>query len=217
MSFAASRFRFLALAPVVLAVAAIPSGALAAAPGKTARVGANPVNAGPVDAGQVDGPVDNGEKVNQLIVYGDDPCPASTAGEITVCARKDEAERYRIPTALRDNPNDPRNQTWTDRVRAYETVGAAGINSCSPVGSGGASGCTTRLIHDAYAEKKQSGDVQFGKLIEQERERRLQTIDKDAADEQARVEQLEKEYDARLARERDAEPAPAKGDKPAGQ
>lgn len=37
------------------------------------------------------------EKVNQLIIYGDDPCPASASGEITVCARKAEAERYRIP------------------------------------------------------------------------------------------------------------------------
>jgi hypothetical protein len=39
----------------------------------------------------------SGEKVNQLIIYGDDPCPASNAGEITVCARKDESERFRIP------------------------------------------------------------------------------------------------------------------------
>lgn len=147
------------------------------------------------------------EKVNQLIVYGDDPCPVSTSDQITVCARKDEAERYRIPAPLREDPNAVANQTWTDRVKAYETVGAAGINSCSPVGSGGASGCTTRLINQAYAEKKQGSDVQFGKLIEEERARRLKTIDKDAAEEQARVEQLEKEYEARLARERAGEPA----------
>ena len=30
-----------------------------------------------------------GDKVNQLIVYGDDTCPQSTDGSITVCARKD--------------------------------------------------------------------------------------------------------------------------------
>jgi hypothetical protein len=62
-----------------------------------------------------------------------------------------------------------------------------------------------KLINQAYAEKKQSSDVQFGKLIEEERAKRLKTIDTDAAAEQARVEQLEKEYEARLARERDAE------------
>ncbi|OYU36622.1 hypothetical protein [Novosphingobium sp. PASSN1] len=148
------------------------------------------------------------EKINQLIVYGDDPCPASTDGAITVCARKDEEERFRIPKPLRDNPNASVNQGWTQRVKAYETVGATGVNSCSPIGAGGATGCMAQLINSAYSEKKQASDVQFGKLIEEERARRLQTIDADTAAEQARVEVLEKEYEARLKRERDAEAAP---------
>ncbi|MBA4353382.1 MAG: hypothetical protein C0409_01700 [Novosphingobium sp.] len=145
-----------------------------------------------------------GERVNQIIIYGNDPCPVSSDGTITVCARKEEEERFRIPKALRDNPNAAINQAWSQRVKAYETVGASGVNSCSAVGSGGASGCLTRLIDRAYAEKKNSTDVQFGKLIEEERARRLQTIDADAAAEQGRVEQIEKEYEARLKRERDA-------------
>jgi len=152
------------------------------------------------------------EKINQLIVYGDDPCPASSDGSITVCARKDESERFRIPKPLRDNPNDSVNQGWTQRVKAYETVGAFGTNSCSPVGAGGATGCMSQLINSAYAEKKQSSDVQFGKLIEEERAKRLKTIDADTAAEQARVEVLEKEYEAKLKRERDGETRP---DKPA--
>jgi hypothetical protein len=86
-------------------------------------------------------------------------------------------------------------------------VGAAGVNSCSPVGSGGASGCVSRLINAAYAEKKQSSDVQFGRLIEEERAKRLQTIDADTAAEQARVEVLEKQYEEKLAKERAAEDA----------
>ncbi|MBX9884623.1 MAG: hypothetical protein K2X68_06590 [Novosphingobium sp.] len=145
------------------------------------------------------------EKINQLIVYGDDPCPASSDGAITVCARKDESERFRIPKSLRDNPNDSANQGWTQRVKAYETVGAFGTNSCSPVGAGGATGCMSQLINSAYAEKKQGSDVQFGKLIEEERAKRLKTIDADTAAEQARVEVLEKEYEAKLKRERDGE------------
>jgi hypothetical protein len=36
-------------------------------------------------------------RVNQLIIYGDDECPASSSDEITVCARKDEGDRFRIP------------------------------------------------------------------------------------------------------------------------
>lgn len=145
------------------------------------------------------------ERVNQLIVYGDDPCPASNDGSITVCARKEESERFRIPAPLRENPNAAVNQGWTQRVKAYETVGAAGVNSCSPVGASGASGCMAQLINSAYAEKKQSSDVQFGKLIEAERAKRTQYIDSDTAAEQARVELLEKEYEAKLKRERDAD------------
>lgn len=145
----------------------------------------------------------SGEKVNQLIVYGDDPCPKSEGNTITVCARKEEEERFRIPKPLRDNPNAAVNQAWSQKVRAYETVGNFGTNSCSAVGAGGATGCLTRLIDRAYAEKKNSSDVQFGKLIEEERAKRLETIDADAAAEQARVEQIEKEYEARLKRERE--------------
>lgn len=149
----------------------------------------------------------DGEKVNQLIVYGDDPCPQSSANEITVCARKGEAERFRIPEVLRGDPLSPKNEAWTDRVEAYETVGAQGIASCSPVGSGGATGCMAKLIDTAYAEKREGGDIRFGQLIETERAKRLSTIDADAAATQARVEQLEKEYDAKIKAERDAETA----------
>ena len=51
----------------------------------------------------------------------------------------------------------------------------------------------------------------MGKLIEAERQKRLSTIDAAAAEEQARVETLEKEYEAKLKREaagESAAPAP---------
>ena len=147
------------------------------------------------------------ERVNQLIIFGDDPGPVSATGEITVCARKDEAERYRIPETLRSDPGAAGNEPWSDKVRAYETVGAAGTMSCSPVGPGGATGCMNKLIETAYAEKRERGEVRFGQLIEAERAKRLATIDADAAATQARVETLEKEYDAKLAAERAAEDA----------
>ena len=149
----------------------------------------------------------DGEKVNQLIVYGDDVCPQSRENEITVCARKSEGERFRIPEVLRGDPLSPKNEAWTDRVQAYETVGAQGIASCSPVGSGGATGCMAKLIDAAYAEKREGGDIRFGQLIETERAKRLSTIDVEAAATQARVELLEKEYDAKIKAERDAETA----------
>ena len=119
------------------------------------------------------------EKVNQLIVYGDDPCPQSSDNEITVCARKDEGERYRIPETLRETFS-PQNDAWNNRVLAYETVGAYGTMSCSPVGAGGMTGCVNRLIDTAYAEKKQDPNIRFSQLIAEERARRLASIDQDA-------------------------------------
>lgn len=135
----------------------------------------------------------DGERVNQLIVYGDDPCPASTDNEITVCARKPESERYRIPKPLR-GVDSPQARAWTDRVEAYETVGSFGTLSCSPVGAGGSLGCTQDLIDKAYAEKANGTDVKFSELIAEEREKRLSTIDADAAAQQKRVEEAEKAY-----------------------
>ena len=121
----------------------------------------------------------DGERVNQLIVYGEDPCPASTDNEITVCARKPEAERYRIPKPLR-GIDSPQARAWTDRVEAYETVGSFGTLSCSPVGAGGSLGCTQDLIDKAYAEKANGSDVKFS--------------DASAAAQQKRVEEAEKAY-----------------------
>jgi hypothetical protein len=152
------------------------------------------------------------EKVNQLIVYGDDACPQSSGNEITVCARKDESERYRIPEALRETFS-PENDAWTNRVLAYETVGANGTLSCSPVGPGGLTGCVGKLIDTAYAEKKQDPNIRFSQLIAEERARRLASIDQDAAEMQARVEQAEREYETRQRALQDPEggqPAPAK-------
>lgn len=132
-------------------------------------------------------------RVNQLIVYGDDPCPQSSDDEITVCARKDEGERYRIPEPLRLTPS-PENDAWNNRVIAYETVGKTGTLSCTPTGAGGWTGCVNQMIETAYAEKDSDPSLRFSELIAEERARRLATIDADAAEEQARVEEAEREY-----------------------
>lgn len=136
---------------------------------------------------------DSGETINALIVYGDDACPVSTSDQITVCARKDEAERYRIPEILRGSAS-PQNEAWNNRVLAYETVFATGTLSCSPTGPGGFTGCTQNMIDQAYAEKRTDATVRFAQLIEEERARRLATIDADAQSAQADVEAAEKQY-----------------------
>lgn len=140
--------------------------------------------------------VGGNERVNQVIVYGDDECPVSAGDEITVCARKPEAERYRIPEPLR-GIDRPQADAWTNRVTAYETVGRQGIMSCSPVGAGGFTGCTQQLLRQAAAERENGTDVRFSELIQAERERRLSTIDENAAEVQVRVEAEERAYEAR--------------------
>ena len=159
------------------------------------------------------------EKINQLIIYGNDTCPESKGDEIVVCARMGEADRYRIPSSLRDDPNDSRNQAMSERIKSYEYVGASGTMSCSASGAGGFTGCGLKEIDRAYAEKAQDPGIVFGRLIAAERAKRMAGIDAEAAEVEARVAEFEKgraereaklqaELDAKEAASADAEPLP---------
>jgi hypothetical protein len=119
-------------------------------------------------------------KVNQLIVYGEDPCPHGGPDEIIVCARMAEDERFRIPDRLRSNPNDPRNDSWTNRAIELSYVGREGIGSCSPVGPGSATGCFSDLVRQARAERRGRDEVNWNRLIEEARQERLGRIDAEA-------------------------------------
>ncbi len=147
-----------------------------------------------------------GDKVDMKIIYGDDKCPESTADTITVCARKAESERYRIPENLRTS-DDPQNKAWAERVESFEMAGAFGAMSCSPTGAAGFTGCTQQMIKAAYGEKSESSNIRFAELIAAARAQRLSTIDADAAATQKRVEVLEQEYLDKLKKERDGENA----------
>lgn len=145
-----------------------------------------------------------GDKVVQKIVYGDDACePSTDPNEIVVCMRMDEQERYRIPENLRSDPNALANTAWTERVRSMETVGNFGTDSCSPVGAGGFTGCTQSLVQNARLEKKTGEEAVAGRLIEEERQRRLSNIDRDAAAVEERQLEVEAQLDSRKA-EREA-------------
>lgn len=148
------------------------------------------------------------DRVNALIVYGQDKCPEPKGDEITICARKPEAERFRIPQGLRETPSAT-SVAWNTRVLAYERLSKTGTLSCTPTGPGGWTGCSQRMIDQAVAEKKGSADVTFAKMIDEERAKRMGTVDADAAATQSRVEQAEKDYEARQRAEQD------KGEQPA--
>ena len=97
------------------------------------------------------------ERVERVVVYGKDPCPPSSGDEITVCARLPETERYRIPEELRDEAteDDPASEAWASRVESFEYVGATGIQSCSPVGPSGFTGCWAQMVRQAREERRQ--------------------------------------------------------------
>lgn len=96
--------------------------------------------------------------IAEIIVYGSDPCPRSTDDQVVVCARRPEAERYRIPPKMRQSGTPQEMQSWAVRSKNLETVGATGINSCSPVGPAGYTGCLTKVIEQARGERKQQAD-----------------------------------------------------------
>ncbi|HZG10343.1 MAG TPA: hypothetical protein VEZ70_15340 [Allosphingosinicella sp.] len=105
-----------------------------------------------------------GERIVRVTVFGSDPCPQGRAGEIIICGRRPGQERFRIPEALRDDAtaDDPENVSWAARAQSLEYVGRAGIQSCSPVGAGGSTGCIVELIRTARGERAR-GEGQPGR------------------------------------------------------
>ncbi len=164
------------------------------------------------------------ERINQVIVYGDDACPPPPDGsdDIVVCARLDEGERYRIPEALRGNPNDPARESWTARVRSLERIGRTGTESCSAVGPGGFTGCFSQLIDQSYAERAQAAGTDWSVAVAEARRERMEGFDAASNEVEA---QIARDEAARIAREQAAEaeaegvdseplPAPVSGDGP---
>lgn len=97
------------------------------------------------------------KRVRNVTLTGDQKCPESTAEEVVVCGREDEP--YRIPKALRnDKPIPAQNQSWVNRAATIDQVGrvAGGIpDTCSPVGTGGQSGCSLTWNRQ-YAEERRA-------------------------------------------------------------
>ena len=96
------------------------------------------------------------DRISEIIVYGNDPCPRSTDDDIVVCARKPESERYRIPERFRTGGPRQTREAWANKARALETVGATGINSCSPVGPAGFTGCLVQVVKQARQESDEA-------------------------------------------------------------
>lgn len=94
------------------------------------------------------------ERVRSVVLYGDQKCPEPTEeGEVVVCAKGDESP-YRIPSELRQSVERPDATSWAVRVDDVMNFANQTLpNSCSPIGSGGQSGCTMQMLRNFTAEK----------------------------------------------------------------
>lgn len=106
------------------------------------------------------GPAEPPKRTVVATVYGNDPCPTGAGGEIVVCGRRPESERYRLPRAARGRhaAENPANNAWANKVRANEDASrtAAGLpDTCSAVGSGGQSGCQHKFLMQSRLQRQE--------------------------------------------------------------
>ncbi|MCW3837748.1 hypothetical protein ACFQ1E_17015 [Sphingomonas canadensis] len=109
----------------------------------------------PVMPQEAPAPEDPPKRIRNIILFGEETCPASTdPDEIVVCAKGGDSP-YRIPKEFRDQPSDrPDGVAWGRRAEIIEEVNRVGLpNSCSPVGSGGQTGCTRSMIEQWARER----------------------------------------------------------------
>jgi hypothetical protein len=95
------------------------------------------------------------QRTETAVVYGEEACPVAEDGEIVVCARRPESDRYRIPKELRGK-GDPLSETsWGSRNELLEEAARVNLpGSCSVVGSYGQSGCQRQFVDQWYKEQR---------------------------------------------------------------
>ena len=98
---------------------------------------------------------------NVMLTPGEKCPPATDPDEVVVCGNLEE--RYRIPKELRNSgPIPPQKQSWAAKQDVLDEVGreAGGLpNTCSPVGTGGQTGCTQQLLNRARTDRRQGNTV----------------------------------------------------------
>ena len=100
------------------------------------------------------------ERVRSVTLTAGQKCPASTSDEVVVCQTLDEP--YRLPKGFRDSPVTAANQSWVNRADALDDIGrtAGGLpDTCSPVGTGGQTGCFQARARAYAADKREAADA----------------------------------------------------------
>ncbi|MDR6786778.1 hypothetical protein J2Y58_000116 [Sphingomonas sp. BE138] len=101
------------------------------------------------------------QRVRSVTLQGNEACPKAQGDEVVVCSRINPDEQFRIPKPLRDSAEPAaKNQAWTNRVAVADQASrvAAGLpDTCSPVGSGGQTGCAL-AINRAWAAERRAAE-----------------------------------------------------------
>ncbi|WNO52584.1 hypothetical protein [Stakelama saccharophila] len=102
------------------------------------------------------------QRVRSVVLYGDDKCPEAEGDEIVVCAKAGDSP-YRIPEKLREKPPEAAHQAWSRKVEMINEVNRAGLpNSCSPVGTGGQTGCTSQMLRNWARAQREKEAAEAG-------------------------------------------------------
>ena len=97
------------------------------------------------------------QRVRSVTLTKGQKCPAATSpNEVVVCQTLEEP--YRIPKSLRDDgPIPAAGQSWANRTATMDQTSrvAGGLpDTCSPVGTGGQSGCAMQQNQQWAAERR---------------------------------------------------------------
>ncbi len=102
------------------------------------------------------------QRVRAVTLGAGQKCPQSSDTEIVICSTLDQP--YRIPKQFRDSgPIPAQNQAWGNRAATVDQVSrvAGGLpDTCSPVGSGGQSGCALATNRQWAAERRAQRDAE---------------------------------------------------------
>ncbi|GAA0665785.1 hypothetical protein FHT00_000867 [Sphingomonas insulae] len=102
------------------------------------------------------------QRVRSVTLGVGQKCPQSSDTEIVICSTLDQP--YRIPKQFRDSgPIPAQNQAWGNRAATVDQVSrvAGGLpDTCSPVGSGGQSGCALATNKQWAAERRAQRDAE---------------------------------------------------------
>ncbi|GGB33989.1 hypothetical protein GCM10011380_24280 [Sphingomonas metalli] len=96
------------------------------------------------------------QRVRSIMLEAGQACPKAEGDEIVVCRPAEEP--YRIPKQFRrDGPIAVPNQSWVNRAADIDQTSrvAGGLpNTCSPIGTGGQTGCSMMWLQQWAAERR---------------------------------------------------------------